>query len=308
MGPLPMGLLVPLSQLKSLNLSGNHLVNFSLAVLDPIGGLDVSTNTTNISPEPWPAILWAGWACVFYCVSAIMLAFRFVFQFWAYPRHVALWLPNTECWHILFSIQLIHSAAASATANPAIVLGWRTQVNILKWMSSFHGSHIAWIICCGVAQSDVFQLSVYNVLKFTRTANKSIRFIIHLDESSTGRGILPQRAISPFPFRLTSVPTEKRKIWRRTFPINNERFQKKHSTTMAIIRSDISIFWRNPFPPAPSLQTTTDMKHSLFSYWIYHEINWMASMTRWLQNCKKSKMSNWKTTHSYVINVTWDRS
>lgn len=42
MGPLPMGLLVPFTHLSSLNLSGNHLVNISLQILDPVTSLEVS--------------------------------------------------------------------------------------------------------------------------------------------------------------------------------------------------------------------------------------------------------------------------
>jgi hypothetical protein len=42
MGILPLGLLVPLSQLKSLNLSGNHLDNNSMQILNPVSHLEVS--------------------------------------------------------------------------------------------------------------------------------------------------------------------------------------------------------------------------------------------------------------------------
>lgn len=42
MGTLPMGLLLPLTNLKSLNLSGNHMDNVSLFVLTPISTLQVS--------------------------------------------------------------------------------------------------------------------------------------------------------------------------------------------------------------------------------------------------------------------------
>lgn len=41
MGPLPLGLLVPFSQLKSLNLSGNHLSNVLLQILNPVSKLEV---------------------------------------------------------------------------------------------------------------------------------------------------------------------------------------------------------------------------------------------------------------------------
>lgn len=39
--PLPMGLLLPLTHLKSLNLSGNHMDNVSLFILTPISTLQV---------------------------------------------------------------------------------------------------------------------------------------------------------------------------------------------------------------------------------------------------------------------------
>lgn len=42
MGPMPMGLLAPFTHLNSLNLSGNHLVNISLQILDPVTSLEVS--------------------------------------------------------------------------------------------------------------------------------------------------------------------------------------------------------------------------------------------------------------------------
>lgn len=42
MGPLPMGLLAPFTHLSSLNLSGNHLVNGSLQILDSVTRLEVS--------------------------------------------------------------------------------------------------------------------------------------------------------------------------------------------------------------------------------------------------------------------------
>lgn len=42
MGIIPYELLVPLGQLKSLNLSGNHLVNVSMQILHPVNNLDVS--------------------------------------------------------------------------------------------------------------------------------------------------------------------------------------------------------------------------------------------------------------------------
>lgn len=43
MGVIPYELLVPLGQLKALNLSGNHLVNVSMQILQPVDGLEVST-------------------------------------------------------------------------------------------------------------------------------------------------------------------------------------------------------------------------------------------------------------------------
>lgn len=42
MGVIPYELLVPLGQLKALNLSGNHLVNVSMQILHPVVGLEVS--------------------------------------------------------------------------------------------------------------------------------------------------------------------------------------------------------------------------------------------------------------------------
>lgn len=41
MGVIPYELLVPLGQLKSLNLSGNHLVNVSMQILHPVNSLEV---------------------------------------------------------------------------------------------------------------------------------------------------------------------------------------------------------------------------------------------------------------------------
>lgn len=42
MGVIPYELLVPFGQLKALNLSGNHLVNVSMQILQPVNGLEVS--------------------------------------------------------------------------------------------------------------------------------------------------------------------------------------------------------------------------------------------------------------------------
>lgn len=42
MGVIPYELLVPLGQLKALNMSGNHLVNVSMQILSPVNGLEVS--------------------------------------------------------------------------------------------------------------------------------------------------------------------------------------------------------------------------------------------------------------------------
>lgn len=41
MGLIPYELLVPLGQLKQLNLSGNHLVNVSMQIIYPVNGLEV---------------------------------------------------------------------------------------------------------------------------------------------------------------------------------------------------------------------------------------------------------------------------
>lgn len=41
MGPLPFELLVPLNNLKFLNLSGNHLVNVTMQLIYPLDGLEV---------------------------------------------------------------------------------------------------------------------------------------------------------------------------------------------------------------------------------------------------------------------------
>lgn len=46
MGVIPYELLVPLGQLKALNLSGNHLVNVSMQILQPVNGLEVSRHRT----------------------------------------------------------------------------------------------------------------------------------------------------------------------------------------------------------------------------------------------------------------------
>lgn len=45
MGVIPYELLIPLGQLKALNLSGNHLVNVSMQILHPVNNLDVSITT-----------------------------------------------------------------------------------------------------------------------------------------------------------------------------------------------------------------------------------------------------------------------
>lgn len=42
MGPMPMDMLFSFDQLKVLNLSGNHLKNTLLTLIDPIGSLEVS--------------------------------------------------------------------------------------------------------------------------------------------------------------------------------------------------------------------------------------------------------------------------
>lgn len=44
MGVIPYELLVPLGQLRALNLSGNHLVNVSMQILHPVISLEVSKN------------------------------------------------------------------------------------------------------------------------------------------------------------------------------------------------------------------------------------------------------------------------
>lgn len=46
MGVIPYELLIPLGQLKALNLSGNHLVNVSMQILHPVNELDVSRQQT----------------------------------------------------------------------------------------------------------------------------------------------------------------------------------------------------------------------------------------------------------------------
>lgn len=46
MGVIPYELLVPFGQLKALNLSGNHLVNVSMQILQPVNGLEVSIAIT----------------------------------------------------------------------------------------------------------------------------------------------------------------------------------------------------------------------------------------------------------------------
>lgn len=46
MGVIPYELLVPFGQLKALNLSGNHLVNVSMQILQPVNGLEVSITIT----------------------------------------------------------------------------------------------------------------------------------------------------------------------------------------------------------------------------------------------------------------------
>lgn len=42
MGPIPLTILSPFGQLRSLNLSGNHLINISLSILDPANNLEVN--------------------------------------------------------------------------------------------------------------------------------------------------------------------------------------------------------------------------------------------------------------------------
>lgn len=49
MGVIPYELLVPFGQLKALNLSGNHLVNVSMQILQPVNGLEVSITITACS-------------------------------------------------------------------------------------------------------------------------------------------------------------------------------------------------------------------------------------------------------------------
>lgn len=49
MGVIPYELLVPLGQLKALNLSGNHLVNVSMQILHPVDGLQVSKSGSGSS-------------------------------------------------------------------------------------------------------------------------------------------------------------------------------------------------------------------------------------------------------------------
>lgn len=51
MGIIPYELLVPLGQLKSLNLSGNHLVNVSMQILHPVNNLDVSIYIDHRPPK-----------------------------------------------------------------------------------------------------------------------------------------------------------------------------------------------------------------------------------------------------------------
>lgn len=41
MGPIPLTILAPFGQLRSLNLSGNHLTNASLSILEPANNLEV---------------------------------------------------------------------------------------------------------------------------------------------------------------------------------------------------------------------------------------------------------------------------
>lgn len=48
MGPIPLTILSPFGQLRSLNLSGNHMINISLTILDPANNLEVSANPKHI--------------------------------------------------------------------------------------------------------------------------------------------------------------------------------------------------------------------------------------------------------------------
>lgn len=50
MGVIPYELLVPLGQLRALNLSGNHLVNVSMQILHPVDSLEVSWIIGNKMP------------------------------------------------------------------------------------------------------------------------------------------------------------------------------------------------------------------------------------------------------------------
>lgn len=51
MGPLPLGLLTPFGALRALNLSGNHLDNITLQLINSVTTLEVSsTNTINHPP------------------------------------------------------------------------------------------------------------------------------------------------------------------------------------------------------------------------------------------------------------------
>lgn len=63
MGVLPMGLLVPFKQLRYLNISGNHLDNMSLQVIDPCRELEVSAQMksearANENPDKFIEISW----------------------------------------------------------------------------------------------------------------------------------------------------------------------------------------------------------------------------------------------------------
>lgn len=51
MGVIPYELLVPFGQLKALNLSGNHLVNVSMQILQPVNGLEVSITNYAVCSE-----------------------------------------------------------------------------------------------------------------------------------------------------------------------------------------------------------------------------------------------------------------
>lgn len=76
MGVIPYELLIPLGQLKALNLSGNHLVNVSMQILHPVNELDVSGETSGNRQTNLPFSLMA--------MQFILFRFNSIHSYWMF--------------------------------------------------------------------------------------------------------------------------------------------------------------------------------------------------------------------------------